>query len=154
MEKYSVSGDLSVGNKQYEKGKTCVVRTDQTQYRMIRTMFEKVTQFSDSIFYDASTWTMTLAYNMPYDALNASIKFSKGERLKQTDLTPTPAPVTKSNYAYIIDWSDYNAPRMLYLLQSAKIFAKTAFKPFAAIINTSKKNFGYGTLMIPVADQQ
>ncbi len=49
-----------------------VVPTDQIQYRMVRSFFEKVTQYNDSVFYDASTWTMALAYNMPYEALSSS----------------------------------------------------------------------------------
>ncbi|MEJ0054592.1 MAG: hypothetical protein WDN75_02480 [Bacteroidota bacterium] len=153
IETYPLSADLTVGSNKYEKGKAFVVPTDQTQYRMVRSIFEKVTQFSDSVFYDASSWTMTLAYNMPNDGLTAAIKFSKGEKLKLSDLKPAPAAFAKSNYAYVIDWSDYNTPRLLYQLQSNGIFVKSAFKPFAASVNGAKKNFGYGSLIIPVADQ-
>jgi hypothetical protein len=153
IETYSLNADLSVGNTKYEKGKAFVVPTDQTQYRMVRSVFEKVTQFHDSVFYDASTWTMALAYNMPYEALTATVKFSKGDRLKTDDLKFTAAAVTKSNYAYLIDWADYNSPKALYQLLSNKVFVKTAYKPFATTVNGVKKNFGYGTLVIPVADQ-
>lgn len=128
-----------------------VVPTDQTQYRMVRSVFEKVTQFHDSIFYDASTWTMALAYNMPHETLNAAP--SKGERVTANDLVAKPAAPAKSNYAYIMEWNEYHAPKALWHLLSNKVFVKTAFKPFAATINGSKKNFGYGTLVIPVTDQ-
>ncbi len=153
IETYPLTADLAMGNNKYEKGKAFVVPTDQTQFRMVRSIFEKVTQFSDSVFYDASSWTMTLAYNMPNDGLNATVKFSKGDKLKLSDLTPAPIAVTKSNYAYLIDWNDYNSPRLLYQLQSNKIFVKSAFKPFAATINGVKRGFGYGSLVISVTDQ-
>ncbi len=153
IETYPLIADLSLGNNKYEKGKAFVVPTDQTQYRMVRSVFEKVTQFSDSVFYDASAWTMTLAYNMPNDALNAVVKVSKGDKLKLSDLKPSPAAFAKSDYAYVIEWSEYYAPRLLYQLQSANIFVKSCFKPFTATINGGKRNFGYGTLMISVADQ-
>ncbi|MBY0435515.1 MAG: zinc carboxypeptidase, partial [Cyclobacteriaceae bacterium] len=153
IETYPLTADLTLGSNRYEKGKTFVVPTDQTQYRMVRSVFEKVTQFYDSVFYDASTWTMALAYNMPHDALSATVKVSKGEKLKLEDLKPAVAPVTKSTYAYLIDWSDYNAARLLYKLQLAKIFVKSAFKPFAANVSGAKRNFGFGTLIIAVADQ-
>lgn len=153
IETYSLASDLTVGPNKYEKGKAFVVNTDQTQYRMVRSMFEKVTSFHDSVFYDASTWTMALAYGMPHDALVSTIKFSKGEKVKPQDLQASPPPVVKANYAYLIEWNEYNASRALYYLLSNKVFVKAAFKPFATTINGAKKNFGYGTLMIPVIDQ-
>ena len=153
IETYQLGADLSVGANKYEKGKAFVVTTDQTQYRMVRSLFEKVTSFHDSVFYDASTWTMALAYGMPHDALNATTKFSKGARIKAEDVMLNPVPVIKTNYAYLIEWTEYNASRALYYLLSKDVFVKAAFKPFAAEINGAKKNFGYGTLVIPVADQ-
>jgi hypothetical protein len=153
IETYSLGADLTVGANKYEKGKAFVVSTDQTQYRMVRSMFEKVTSFHDSVFYDASTWTMALAYGMPHDGLTATTKITKGEKVKAADLISSPAPIVKTNYAYLIDWNEYNASRALYYLLSNNVFVKAAFKPFAATINGVKKNFGYGTLMISVADQ-
>ncbi len=153
IETYQLGADLSIGNSKYEKGKAFVVPTDQRQYRMVRSIFEKVTQFSDSVFYDASTWTMSLAYGLPHDALTVATKFSKGERVKPEDIIANPAPVTRSNYAYLMEWDDYSAPKALYHLLSNKIFAKTAFKPFSTTVNGVKKSFGYGTIVIPVADQ-
>lgn len=153
IETYRLEADLAVGGNKYEKGKAFVVTTDQTQYRMVRSMFEKVTSFHDSVFYDASAWTMSLAYGLPHDALNATVKFSKGSRIKENDIVLTPAPVARTNYAYIIEWTEYNAARALYYLLSRKVFVKAAFKPFTTDINGVKRSFGYGTLVIPVADQ-
>lgn len=153
IETYSLGADLMVGNKKYEMGKAFVVPTDQIQYRMVRSVFEKVTQFYDSVFYDASTWTMALAYGLPHDALGAILKFSKGEKATRESLKPTPELPAKSNYAYLIEWNDYYSPKALYHLISRGVFVKSAFKTFAAQLNGAKQNFGYGTLIIPVADQ-
>lgn len=128
-----------------------VVPTDQTQYRLVRSVFEKVTQFHDSVFYDASTWTMALAYNMPHEALNTAP--SKGARVTAEELIVKPAAVAKSSYAYLIEWNEYYAPKALWYLLNNKVFVKTAYKPFAATAGNAKRSFGYGTLVIPVADQ-
>ena len=154
IETYPLTADLSVANVKYEKGKAFVVPTDQIQYRMVRSVFEKVTQFSDSVFYDASAWTMSLAFGLPHDALTATTKFSKGERLKPEDVVANPVPVTKSNYAYVMEWNDYYAPKALFYLLSNKIFVKTSFKTFSSSIDGTKRNFGYGTIVIPVVDQK
>ena len=135
IETYPLTDDLTLGKTKYEKGKAFVVPTDQTQYRMVRSVFEKVTQFHDSVFYDASTWTMALAYGLPHEALPATTKFSKGERVKPEDLKSTLSPVVKSNYAYLMEWSDYYSPKALYYLLSKKVFVKTSFKPFTATTN-------------------
>jgi len=106
IETYQLGADLTVGSTRYEKGKAFVVTTDQTQYRLVRSMFEKVTTFHDSVFYDASTWTMALAYGLPHDALSATTKFSKGDKVTVENLVTPPAAVTKSNYAYLIEWNE------------------------------------------------
>jgi len=116
-------------------------------------MFEKVTKFYDSVFYDASAWTMSLGYGLPNDALSASVKYTKGEKVKAEDIVAKPAPVAKSDYAYLIEWNEYYAPKALYHLLENKVFVKAAFKPFVAVVNGVKKNFGYGTLVVSVADQ-
>jgi hypothetical protein len=128
-----------------------VVPTDQTQYRIVKSIFEKVTQFHDSVFYDASTWTMALAYNMPHESV--SITIAKGERVTENDITAKPVAPQKSSYAYLMEWNEYNAPKALWYLLNNKVFVKSAFKPLAATVANAKKNFGYGTLVIPVVDQ-
>ncbi|GAB1446595.1 M14 family metallopeptidase [Flammeovirgaceae bacterium] len=153
IDTYPLSSDLTVGANRYEKGKAFVVPTDQRQYRMVRSMFEKVTKFYDSVFYDASAWTMSLGYGLPNDALSASVKYTKGEKVKAEDIVAKPAPVAKSDYAYLIEWNEYYAPKALYHLLENKVFVKAAFKPFVAVVNGVKKNFGYGTLVVSVADQ-
>lgn len=153
IDTYSLTADLTVGGNTYEKGKAFVVPTDQRQYRMVRSMFEKVTKFYDSVFYDASAWTMSLGYGLPHDALPATIRYSKGEKVRAADIVSKPAPVPKSNYAYLIEWNEYYAPKALYHLLENKVYAKAAFKPFTAMVNGATKNFGYGTIVVSVADQ-
>jgi hypothetical protein len=133
------------------KGDRFVVPTEQTQYRMIRSIFEKVVQFHDSVFYDASTWTMALAYNMPVETLSTGV--AKGDRVTPNDVVAKPVAPAKGTYAYLMEWNEYNAPKALWYLLDHDVFVKAAFKPFAATVNGAKKNFGYGTLMIPVTDQ-
>jgi hypothetical protein len=153
IDTYFLDADLTVGSNSYKKGRAFVVPTDQKQYRLIRSIFEKNTVFYDSVFYDASTWNLPLAFGLPYDALTATVKVQRGQRVTPESLKVAQAAVAKSNYAYLVEWSDYNAVRVLYRLQAQGVFVKAAFKPFAATVNGAKQSFGYGTLVIPVADQ-
>ncbi|MEJ0031306.1 MAG: hypothetical protein WDO15_13425 [Bacteroidota bacterium] len=49
-----------------------------------------------------------------------------------------------------MEWNEYNAPKALWYLLDHGVFVKSAFKPF---VTSDKHSFGYGTLVIPVVDQ-
>ena len=127
-----------------------VVPTNQTQYRMVRSIFEKVTTFYDSVFYDASAWTVALAYNMPHSELRATPKL--GAKVQAVAVPSTTAVMAK--YAYLIPWSDYYAPRLLQYLLENDVNVKTAFKGFTANTDAGKVKFGNGSLMVPVVNQK
>jgi hypothetical protein len=59
----------------------------------------------------------------------------------------------KSSLAYLTSYTDYNTTKALYALLQKDILVKTAFKPFTATVGNSKENYGYGSLVIPVAGQ-
>lgn len=46
------------------------VPLDQKEYILTKTMFEKVSTFGDSIFYDVSSWTLPLAYDIEYQEVS------------------------------------------------------------------------------------
>ena len=130
---------------------TYIVPTRQPQYRMVQTMFETYTKYRDSVYYDASAWSVANFYNMKYRALGSA---NPGEKISATTELVKYTPVEKSNYAYLIDWDDYNAPAALHFLQSKGLVVAAAFKPFTASVKAGKQKFNYGTLMVAVAPQK
>ncbi|MEP0713100.1 MAG: M14 metallopeptidase family protein [Algoriphagus sp.] len=147
---YENTSDLSVGGYDFKAGKSWVVPTAQPQYRMVRTMFEDVKEFADSVFYDASAWTMARAYGMPF-APNSSIK--SGNQITEITASSFDFPAGKA-YAYLIDWSDYYAPKMLFALQEAGVHVEMINRPFTANTQKGEHNFAAGTLMIPTGFQK
>ncbi len=148
---YPLNRDLSLNGKTYEAGKAFAVPSAQSQYRMVQTFFEPVTSFYDSVFYDASAWTVALAFNMPYDKVASGITF--GTPLTGADLESDVPSVEEAQYAYLFEWNDYYAPKALNYLLSKGVNAKSAFYPFSFMVKGQEKAFGYGTVMIPVVDQ-
>jgi hypothetical protein len=136
--------------KVYKKGEKFVVPVQQSQKRMVQTMFETYTKYRDSVFYDASAWSVANFYNMPYKGLKT---INLGEELTSTTNLINIDKVQQTNYAYIVDWDDYNAPAALYYMQSKGIKISSAFKPFAIHTSKGDKSFNYGSLMIPVSKQ-
>ena len=64
--------------------------------------------------------------------------------------------VSKSNYAYILDWDDYNTPAALNHLHKNEVISYSAYKPFSIKVNEDDdvKNFNRGTVMVPVSKQK
>ena len=135
----------------YKSGNKFVVPTNQPQYRMVQTMFETYTKYRDSVYYDASAWSVGNFYNMKYKP-SSSVKL--GDKIESTDNLVNVAAVQKSDYAYIIDWDDYNAPAVLNFLQEKGLVLSSSFKPFSLKIENQNKSFNYGTLVLPVSLQK
>jgi len=135
----------------YKSGNKFVVPTKQPQYRMVQTMFETYSKYRDSVYYDASAWSVGNFYNMKYRAMTS---VNLEDKITTTDNLISVSPVQKSNYAYIIDWDDYNAPAVLNLLQVNGVTVSSSFKPFTAKVGSDSKAFNYGALVIPVSLQK
>jgi hypothetical protein len=148
---YNLEADVTEGGKSFAKNKAFIVPTEQKEYIMVRSIFEKGITYADSIFYDASTWSVIHAFNLPYAELKTLPKLGNPVVGEVRKTTPS---VTKSNYSYAIELTDYNAHKALYHLQKGGAIVQTAFRPFTLNLNGKTKTFGYGTLLIPVGLQK
>ncbi len=135
----------------YKSGNKFMVPTNQPQYRMVQTMFETYSKYRDSVYYDASAWSVGNFYNMKYKPTNSR---DLGEKIESIDNLFSVTDVQKSEYAYIIDWDDYNAPAVLNNLQENGLVVSSSFKPFSLKIGNQTKSFNYGTLVLPVSLQK
>ena len=152
---YALNKRTIVNNINFEPGSAYVVPTHQPNYALIRAIFEKNNQFKDSVFYDISTWTMPLAFNIPYAEYKAANQAGDliGEEI--TDLKPATGIFEESEnpYAYIFSWNRYLVPKALYKILTAGIKAEVAKKPFTIVTSNGVKNFTYGTIIIPAGIQ-
>lgn len=137
--------------KVYKKGNKYTVPLKQPQHRMVQTMFETYNKYRDSVFYDASAWSVANFYNMKYRGLKSA---NLGAEVTSKNNTVTVAKVQSADYAYIIDYDDYNTPAALYYMQSKGLTVASAFKPFSIKTATGNKDFNYGTLLVPVSKQK
>jgi hypothetical protein len=135
----------------YRSGDKYTVPTNQPQYRMVQTMFETYDKYRDSVYYDASAWSLGNFYNMKYKSVNT---LQLGDKITSVENLAKQPPVEKSNYAYVMDWDDYNAPAALHYLQQKGIVASSAAKPFTAKTRKEVKNFNYGAVLISVSLQK
>ncbi|WP_457610324.1 M14 family zinc carboxypeptidase [Lutibacter sp.] len=148
---YPLNENTTINHNTYKKGNAFIIPTKQKEYLMVRTMFETYKKYRDSVFYDASSWSVANFYNMKYSTLQKTPNLKneitrKSNHIKIKDFA-------LSNYAYLISWDDYYAPALLYKLQQKDIIVKTAMQPITTIANGKEKYFDRGTLLIPVSIQ-
>ena len=129
-----------------------VVPVNQTQSRMVKNFFETHSKYVDSVFYDASAWSVSNMYNMKSKKLKS---FSGESEIKSTENLVYNLKPKRSNYAYVLDWDDYNSAAALNYLQKNGVITYSAFKPFTIKVNgtNSSKKFNYGSVLIPVSKQ-
>lgn len=145
---FELGQDFSQGGITYRAGEAMIVPLDQAQHTLVRAMFETITEFEDSAFYDVSTWTYPLAFGLEYAAVS-------GRRLNNNlvgapaDATPpADAPFDQAPYAYAFEWNEYYAPRALHRVLDADLLARVTLKPFTATTTRGVREFPRGTVVV------
>ena len=138
-------------DNEFEKGTAYTVSLNQPQQVLIKAIFDKQLTFTDSLFYDISSWTMPLAYGIPYK--EAAISKS-GKKLDDLKMPVGELLGSKSDYGYLFEWDEFYAPRALLELQQAGLITKVATNKTEISTSAGLKKFDYGTILIPVTIQE
>ncbi len=137
----------------FKPAESFVVPLKQKQFRLIKSLFDKAITFADSTFYDISTWTFPYTFNIPFAEITSlkDIQYSK----EKVDTQKTEGKVIggKSTLSYLFRWNEYTSPSALYQLQKAGLKTKAATEKFSFIVNGNNEDFTFGTIQIPVNDQ-
>jgi len=138
----------TVNGKKFEPGKSYTIPLNQPQYRLIKSMFEKRTSFTDSLFYDISSWTLSLATGVDFEETKTTPAL--GEKVVTPVLAPGKLVTGKSEYAYVFEPYEYYVPRSVYRLLKHGVRIKVATEPF---YHSNGKKFDRGSIVIPLAGQ-
>jgi hypothetical protein len=133
----------------YEAESSFIVPMNQAQYKLIKAMFEKRSQFKDSLFYDISSWTLPLAFGLEYEELKTVPQL--GQKVEEAAFPAGKRIGGKSGYAYVFETYGYYAPRAMYRLLEKGIRIKVSTDPFT---HTSGKRFERGSILVPVSGQE
>jgi hypothetical protein len=148
IEVYRIKNTETVNGKMFDAQSSYIVPTNQREYKLIKGMFEKRTQFKDSLFYDISSWTLPLAFGVEYEELKTIP--SLGEKTKDEKFPIGKRIGVKSDYAYVFESVGYYAPRSIYRLLHHGIRIKVSTNVF---FHRDGKKFEAGSILIPLADQ-
>lgn len=149
------AASTSAGSADFKKGTAYIVPANQPQYRLIRGIFDKTLNYKDSIFYDITAWTMPLAFGLPYAELTAA-QFNQnllGDKIIAEKRVTGKVTGGKSEIGYLMEWSEFYTPAVLYELQNAGINVKVASNTLEMNTEGIAKKYNYGTVLIPVSLQ-
>ncbi|MDF1558945.1 MAG: M14 family zinc carboxypeptidase [Bacteroidales bacterium] len=148
---YLIKKDLTTSKNIFKATCAYVVPLEQPQFRLIESIFETRTAFSDSLFYDVSAWNIPMAYNVPFESLDVK-NFTTD--LQGEVFSPSQQPAGSyigagSAYAYVIKWDDYYAPAALYTLLKNNVIVKVATSPIETLTGDKYER---GSLVIPMGN--
>lgn len=150
---YELSKQVRLDGKSFGPGSAYIIPMQQPQFRLLSSLFDRRTQFEDSLFYDISAWTLPYAFNLPFVELKEAPTDLRGKPVLIPQMPKGESVEGSGVYAYVFDWSSYYAPRALHRLLLADVKTKVATKPFEATTQRGRKKFEYGTIVIPMGIQ-
>ena len=144
---FTLKQDVTLNGVEFDAEKSYIVPLNQPQYRLIKGIFETRTEFQDSLFYDVSAWTLPMAFNLDYMALNSKI-------LNLADVEEVNGPLVKPKgsvvgpegaYSYAFGWTDYYSPKAAYALMDKGYMVRVSHEPFQT---ESGLEFGRGSIVV------
>ncbi|WP_420315963.1 M14 family zinc carboxypeptidase [Ekhidna sp.] len=109
---------------------TYIVPTDQPRALFINSIMERNMAIEDSVMYDMATWSAPIAYNIEAWSTAGSFSVDMQEVIEMPE-SQGEVVNNESKYAYVIDWSQRNAPQALSMLWAKKYNVRSAEKPFS-----------------------
>ncbi|NMC38210.1 MAG: zinc carboxypeptidase [Bacteroidales bacterium] len=152
---YKPARNIEKNGITYSSSSSFIVPLKQVEYRFIRSLFEPVTNFSDSVFYDVSTWVLPMSFNLNYAPLmqDKEIEGLTGPEVTEAPRHPGQLISPEKPYAYLFEWTDYYAPKALYRLQENGLTTRVSGEKFTCIAGNGKRTFTAGTIVIPCTGQ-
>lgn len=152
---YTSSEETRVGTKVFNAGNSYIVPKKQYQAGLIKTIFEKVTSFPDSIFYDVSAWTLPLAFNMDYAESRTNPDMTKLRELRDhSDKEKNTGLLDQTTVALALDWNAYMAPAVLGKILEDGLPVRIVKKANSYNTREGEREFLEGTIIIPLSDDQ
>ena len=147
-----LAADVSAEGKEFKAGETLAIPLDQASSQYLLTLWNRQLEFEENVFYDVSTWTLPLAFNLKHTE-NAVARVKT--RTFSVDSLTSHSALPRSDTGYLIDWRNTDAAELLYDLLETGANVRVARSPFTAqTVRAGKVEFGFGTLFVSAEHQQ
>ncbi|MFW5816151.1 MAG: M14 family zinc carboxypeptidase [Wenzhouxiangella sp.] len=141
-----VTEEVTIAGRPQPVGTAWAVPAEQDQYRLLRSVFEPVTELSMETFYDVSTWPLGLSFDLPLAAVRRLP--ARGEALASVEAY-RPSPPATDALAWIVPWNQRGAPPLLAALLADDYKVQVLTKPSSLRLgDEAVREFGRGSLVI------
>jgi hypothetical protein len=146
---HELTEDVTIDGVTVRAGNGYVVPAVQPQFRAIEAFTERSLTYEDSLFYDVSTWTLPLSFDVDWLKTDKDIEGIAGEAIESpVSLDGGAVTGDSEGVAYLIRWNRFFAPRTVNRLQEAGVPLRMANNPFSAIVDGEKLWFDRGTIIV------
>ncbi len=153
IEVMSLGQDLEINGHQFKPDSSYIVPLKQSQYSLINSIFEKREQFEDNTFYDVSSWTMPLAFDIDYQMVSRS-DFSQKLLAKKMNASKSLfETIDQQTVALAFDWRNFATANLLNYLHQNKISVRLVGKRLKVATNDGHQYLNKGDLLVPVRTQ-
>lgn len=149
---YKLRQNTTQGGKEFKSEDSYVIPLNQKSYWKIKGIWENITEFSDSLFYDISTWTFPHAFNLKYAKLSSTAGLL-GDRVEKVEFPSGQIIGGKAKYAYVFENTELYSHNLISDLLKKGVFVRISKKPFHYTENGVSKEFGYGTAVVQLQNQ-
>lgn len=141
------------GEKTFDPRWTLVVPTEQPEFRFLKSLMMRRTKFRENVFYDVSSWTLPLAFGLQQTAISKKLDEADLVAAKTNSKWESEFEFDDDDIAYLVDWRDDSAQRLLGKFLQQDVIVRVAKKRFGYGSEDNRADFGYGTLQIPMGVQ-
>lgn len=142
---------VSVDGRRFEAGSAYVVPVQQPQFRLVHSIFAETPPNKGDVFYGSTSYAIAPAYGVAFAGSRSRIDGGAVvATLPQAQGGVIGGP---AGFAYVIDWRDYNAGRVLAAMQDKGLLTRAAFQPFSAATAQGDVDFAAGSIVVPVSGQ-
>jgi hypothetical protein len=145
---YKNERDITVDQRQFKAGYSYLVPVEQKQYRLLTSIFEEVTSFKDTSFYDVSSWTISHAMDIHFARIDLKKELFSSDEAIRAQTVEGKVIGGSSHIAYLFRWNEYSTPEALFLLQKSGLKTRVAGKGFSFEISGKVEDFATGTILI------
>lgn len=154
IEYYPLTRDLKVDGTKFSAEQSFIVPFKQTQSKLIESIFEKRQQFKDNTFYDVSSWTLPLAFDIDFQVLERS-DFENELLGKSKDKeVPVFEGVDEQTVALAFDWRDFSSANLLNFLHENEIKVRMVGKSVKLNTPAGPALLNTGDLLVPIRSQK
>jgi len=150
---FDLAREVRQDGRVYRPGQAYLVPLDQPQSRLILGAMERRFEFEDSLFYDVSTWTSPLAFGVPHSELRSDPRGLLGAAVTEMREDGGAMLGGRADYAYLMEWGQYHAPRALNRLQEAGVRPLLVTQAFETVVGGTAQRFERGAIVVPLAER-